>query len=491
MFPEDPNTRIDISLNLSFNEFTAIASSVDIGRDIGYGEQSALVWWTWIRALKDAATMSCEDIADCIENDETVQAALIVQTNNTLVTGGYTPNPSTSTASDIVPISSAQQTENALEASVDCTSPAQNMAIARAVVRELHESMIDTFESLELATNAVEAANIATDGTPILGTLNNVTELADWYLETLQEFYEASYNQTAEDALACAIFCHLQDTCSLSLEDLISIYSAAGGQIPTDIDDLQAAITETINFTLNVSVATVATAHLFVLWLLRFGGGAFGMGGWNTIKNTIQTASTYEDFSYDVCDDCPVIEDPTTYWKMYLDFRLSKWNTIPVVWNGEPNDGSWRGDGWQYNVASITTLNVSFGLADLGAAFVISACASQSVRRGSDGSGSNDTFTASFWVNANFTGAFQNFNQSGNSQNTNDVRMGSINALNATAYRSVYFRSRVQENALFSTAMLRVYSIVIWGKPNAGDVKPIGSVWAGNTLPTVVADLFP
>lgn len=449
-------------------------------------------------ALTDAyaecgGTMTCEEIADCIETSVDVQDALSTHTNNTLISGGFTPNPSASTASDIKPISTAQQQQNALAIDVDCASPAQNMAIARAVVRELHEAMVDTFESLELATNAVEAANIATDGTPILGTLNNVTELADWYLETLQEFYQASYNQSTEDDCACAIFCHLQSTCSLSLEDLIGIYSGLGGQIPSNIDDFQAAITETINFTLNVSVATVATAHLFVLWLLRFGGGAFGLGGWNTLANTIQTASTYEDFSYDVCDDCPVIETPTTYWKMYLDFRVSQWGTESVVWNGAPNDGSWQSNGYAFNYSTATTLNVAYGHPDVfgGVAFVVKAVAQQSVRRGSKGNGTNDIASVNFYPNANYAGTVGTWGTGFITANTNDVRSGLINASAVTAFRSAHFRSRVFEAANTGNGVLRVYSAVIWGIPNVGNVKPVGSAWAGNILPATIADLFP
>lgn len=48
---DDPAQRVNVVLNLSLDEFVAIASAIDAGRDIAYGEASEAIWWLWTRAF--------------------------------------------------------------------------------------------------------------------------------------------------------------------------------------------------------------------------------------------------------------------------------------------------------------------------------------------------------------------------------------------------------------------------------------------------------
>jgi len=47
----DPDERVTVELQLSLNEYVALASSIDVGRDIAYGTESQYVWWLWTRAF--------------------------------------------------------------------------------------------------------------------------------------------------------------------------------------------------------------------------------------------------------------------------------------------------------------------------------------------------------------------------------------------------------------------------------------------------------
>ena len=47
----DPNERVVVELELSLNEYVALASSLDVGRDIAYGTESQFIWWLWTRAF--------------------------------------------------------------------------------------------------------------------------------------------------------------------------------------------------------------------------------------------------------------------------------------------------------------------------------------------------------------------------------------------------------------------------------------------------------
>jgi len=481
------DTPQDLKLTVTMSQYTALLSAALNGANRHYGENYIDVIYPLIKAGKNlAGNMSCDDIADCIETSESVLNALMQQ----LASQGFQQSPETTSASNVKPLPASITDQTMLPVDYDCSTSENNMAIARAIVRELHETVLDLLESVEYATNAAEAANIATDGVPIVGTLNNVLELADWLLESLTELYQASYTQAVEDEIACAIFCYLETDCSLSLNELIDIYESVGGELPPDMSSLESAITGLVDIPLSAGVVTVAVAHCWVLWVLRFGGDFAGIKGWKSIENLVRSSATYIDVSYEDCG-CTT-ETPTLYWKIEYDFRNgAKFNTATTTWNGSPNDGAWVGNGYQHNAVNVSTTNIAFGIADLGAQYNVVGHSSRQVRRGGDGSGTNDISTYFFYPNASYGGTAVSFgNTGGISTNTNDFEHGTVNPFSTVLARSIQWRQRVQENASLPTAMLRCYAIVVWGEAGVGDTKPPYAVWAGNTLPATHNELW-
>lgn len=66
----DSDARVSVTLTLSLNEYVALASAIDVGRDIAYGQASLAVWWLWVRCIN---TMDfCEQVDNCIANDPDV-----------------------------------------------------------------------------------------------------------------------------------------------------------------------------------------------------------------------------------------------------------------------------------------------------------------------------------------------------------------------------------------------------------------------------------
>jgi hypothetical protein len=441
----------------------------------------------------EVETMSCEDIANCIETEETVQNAITEAIQNE----GYIPDATTNLSDDEPPptISQADKDKNLLpeELVSDCTGqPELAMGLAREVVREMNENSEDLLELLEYATNTLEAwANISSN---IPAALTNVITVAldwvDWLLETFGELYEAAYTQSVEDELACAIFCHIMDNCSLSLTDLQTIYGneASIGTPPS-------GLIETVEFIYDIAVSAdkiaVAAFHYQLISLMSWGKIAALSP---VYFKSLLAATVGADYSYeDLCDDC-VSPSPTTYWAIVHDFRLGAQNgtTVAIV-NGSNNDGVWTGDGYTVNLTPVaSTLNANFGITDLGAQYVIRAMATKSVRRGSDGNGTHDFASGVIFANANYAPtALNNFAQAFITLNTNDVTTGVISPSASTVARSVQWRSRVNEATnSASQKMLRVYQCAVWGLAGAGNTKPPRAVWAGNSLPATVAELF-
>lgn len=435
--------------------------------------------------------MSCIDVADCIGSEAAVQQAI----TETVTNNGFAPNPETDIANSapIPTVTNEAKTANLIgDIAENCQdNPQILMGIARAIVKELNESTEDFFEVIEYATNAAEATAMASDLIPYAGkVVSSAIEYFDWVLETMMETYQGSYTQTVEDELACAIFCHMYDNCSLSIEDLVNIYENEGSiTIPPPDTDLDAILTFATETSLSLGKTCVAIFHYQILKMLSF--GAFAGLSVVYLKSIIQTNVSAADYTYEDLCDC-VTETPTTYWKMVFDFRISQYGTTVIA---GANNGVWVGNGYQYNVGtSGTTLMQTFTglIADLGATFKMVASANYSVRRGSGGNGTDDITQTRIYPNANYSGTYATLaSQGGIAENSNAVLRGFISTPPAgVSGRSIALLNRVQEAVNSTSGMLRTYRVAIWGEANAGNVKPPLSAWAGNSLPATLPGLF-
>jgi hypothetical protein len=430
----------------------------------------------------EGAGMSCLDVANCIETDESVQGAI----TETITNDGFTPNPDTDMDTTPPPsLSTVKKSMNLLPASLDCElQPQIAMGLARAIVSELHQSAEDFFELIEYATNAAEGLAMATEQVPIFGkAISGALEFMDWVLETMAETYLAAYNQSVEDELACMIFCHIMDGCTLSIDDLISLYENKGSITVPPANDLQAILTFAIETPFSPDTVCVAVFHYQVLRFMSWGSlGGFSATYLQSLLNNNVSAS---DYSYeDLCDECAT-ETPTDYWRLYIDLRISNVGTDPLV---SVYDAGYVPDP---NVVNTVT-DATFKITDLGNQFYIAAVALRQVRRGSIGSGSNDYISWNVYGGANLTGAVSSYNStSGININTNDLENGRINDLSSWATRSIAVSSRVARSTASKLGYLRTYELVIWGKPITPDTKPPRAQWVGDTLPLTIPELFP
>jgi len=315
----------------------------------------------------EVGEMSCLDVADCIETDETVKQAIV---DNVLNQNGYTPNPETNISTDeplptLTPAESAQELLPDGLAS-DCTGqPQLAMGLARAIVKELHESAEDLLETLEYATNTLEAWENIAGSLPsnMTSVINIALGWVDWLIETFQELYQAAYTQDVEDELSCAIFCYIMDNCSLSLDALQGIYQSEA-TIGTPPDGM----IETLEFIYTTAVAAdkiaVAAFHYQILRLLAWGKVTFVTAPY--IKSLLASIQN-SDYSYqDLCEDCPQDETPDTYWRLAFDFRISAQGWVPVTGSGFY--GATYNQGWETPIPTLVTGQTGVDIAynDLG-----------------------------------------------------------------------------------------------------------------------------
>jgi len=358
-FPVDPDEKIDVVFNLSFNEFTAIASSVDIGRDIGYGEQSTLVWWTWIRSLIGigGVPVTCEDIADCIETDIDVQNAIATNENillQNLMTNANNGinNPAVEADTDTI---NTLQTQGAIGTEKDteikelpnCNLDMLWAGIRDGIVQRLDDNARSVLEFLVAKADIGERATALIGAIPIFGSmakavLDAMVELAPDMLN-LFESYSSIGNM---DEIACEIFGLVCSECRYpTYDEIFQYYASAGITGFTDIDDLVIAAATDLLFG-STELAALAFYHTMIayeLLVLYMGSKFYGHSGTSAM---ITMASLGEDFANDnwelLCDSCN-----ESYQIFTWDYTQQQYNSVRAT-GFSTNSGTWiSGKGWR------------------------------------------------------------------------------------------------------------------------------------------------
>lgn len=255
--------------------------------------------------------MSCDDIADCIETDDAVRAAI------NEIAGKQTTPGGTSVPGQRMPDAKWTETLNPTETCDLNVLWAQCSQFVDYVV----SAGTDVFEILETYSNAVEAAQFI-EMAPFIGTLvdeaqiDQVLQFIDWSLETIQEVYAAADTQPNRQEIACAIFCACQSDCEITLERAWDAINARSGGVfdPSSLNSTESLLTAAI---------TIASSAEFPLevWMMVVLGlgrtmGYLGVQGINQTLNIILLAAV-NDANDDwllLCDDCPA----ETQWLPYL-----------------------------------------------------------------------------------------------------------------------------------------------------------------------------
>lgn len=205
----DPDERIIVTMELSLNEYIALATSVDVGRDIAYGDNSLYIWWLWVRSINSMSI--CDYVADCIENSESVKNALLANEQQNI---GYN-----SPASNL--ISNSTSLINPTDCDYD-----EIWGNAVALWSNINKTNIDALEVLKTETNKLAVLADAISAIPVLGSLpvdeaiNFIDQVATWSLEN----YESALTVELETQITCDLFCLMKENCEFSFEQLFQYF---------------------------------------------------------------------------------------------------------------------------------------------------------------------------------------------------------------------------------------------------------------------------
>jgi hypothetical protein len=261
--------------------------------------------------------MSCDDVADCIENDAGTQAALAA-----IVSSQTTPG---TTATPGQPMTPGQYNANLTP--TDNCDPDVFWAQCSQLVDYTISAGKDILEKIEIYTNALEAAQFI-EMVPILGTIidevqiDQFLEFADWTIEVATEIFDAADTQINREAIMCAIFCAQKDSCEITIQRLWEIENERLGGIldPASITTVEGLLSTMIALGTNPALP-LDVWFTFVIAMAKI-AGYFGIKGIDQSLNLILKLAE-NDANNDwelLCEDCP--DDPGVgSWRIFTEYN--------------------------------------------------------------------------------------------------------------------------------------------------------------------------
>lgn len=357
-FPPDDDEKINVVFNLSLNDFIALASSIDVGRDIAYGEFSDNVWRMWCKALLGTIMVNCEDIADCIDTSEAVQDAIATNQNIILQNA---MNIANSGIGDIPAIDAATSTINntpfaagstgivdePIKELENCDLNALWAGIRDGIVSRLDDNARSMLEFLVTKADLAERATALIGAIPIFGSMAQA--VLDQMVEAAPDMLNlfSSYSSIENmDTIACEIFGIVCAECRYpTMEEVYSYYATFGITGMNDLENIVISAATDLLFG-STELAALAFYHTMIsyqLFILLLGSKFHGATGSQAI---VRMATLGEDFANDnwtiLCDDC---NEPYAIWEWnfatqgqgesYVDSAITTVTNKPVFIAGK------------------------------------------------------------------------------------------------------------------------------------------------------------
>lgn len=344
----DNDEKITITMELSLNEYVALANCIDVGRDIAYGNASLNIWWVWVRSY---VSMSfCDQLDNCVITNATTQTTI----NNMLQSSGIV-NPDT-----IEPI--APQMDNRLplaERNEEVNTPPtacdldELWAGILEIVTRLNEIGLDFLQDIVAYNDKAERIANIIDIVPLFGDIaaDVITVFSDVAPDLLNAYLAHSSQQVLEDT-ACALFELVCDECRYpTYQEIFDHYASAG---ISGIDDIaNYGVTALMDFMIgsnNLANAVVwYTMNASVLYTLYLGGTFLNRRGLKWLSIWANIGEESPSNAWDIlCDGCG--ETCITY-----DFLTSDGGFIPFVLIHNTAFGIWQnGVGWTSEVRNLS-----------------------------------------------------------------------------------------------------------------------------------------
>lgn len=329
---EDTSEIVSIRMDLSLDEYVALATAVDVGSDIAFNEDAIWIWDIWTKAFR-GATMTCEDVADCIETSEAVQDAIILSNGNSNdLYGNINPDSLTpsGTEAEIMdtrfPPSDRSQNAAQLE---DCNLD-ELWAGIYFMVQKLDETGRDWLEQAVASGDKWQRAASIVRNIPIVGSLASTAleQLAE-VAQDILNLYNAYSTEAAMQEIACDLFEMVCESCRYpTFQEIIDYYRANSTITTTNVAEisLKALVDFLVGSSLAIAQLCYHTVIMFVLWTLYIGSTFVGLRGARWISIWLDNGEEYANDEWQVlCDGCGTVH--YFYEVSFLDGDMHGWAT--------------------------------------------------------------------------------------------------------------------------------------------------------------------
>lgn len=250
----------------------------------------ARMWLEAYAATDWGGCMSCDDVADCIENDQGTQDAI----NNVYNQYGVG-----------VPMPGNVSGQNIGGTIIDC-NPDELWGAVNELVESMNQNNIDAQETIEVISNVAESLAALVAGIPIVETLP-IDDAINWFqsmwTDTLFEVYVANDTDGYRDDLKCDLFCLARDNgCVLTVDMLYLYFSNRVGAV--DLGDFAAVIAY---LTTGVWIGTQVndTFYLTQVAAMKWGNQFFDITGLYPLEVYMALGANNPDPDWEIlCTEC-------------------------------------------------------------------------------------------------------------------------------------------------------------------------------------------
>ncbi len=348
---QDPDEPVSITLNLSLNEYVALASCIDVGSDIAYGDNAIYLWWLWVRSVNSMAF--CEQVDDCIETNVATQVAI----NNILLSTGIV-NPDS-----IQPITPEMETRFPdAERATDVSNPPPTCdkdelwSGILEIVTRIDELALDFLQDIVSFNDKAERIANIIDIVPLFGDIaaDVITVFSDIAPDLLNGYLAHQSQQVIEET-TCTLFELVCNDCRYpTYDEFYDHYASAGITGMEDI--LSYGITALMDFMIgsnNLANAVIwYTLNTGVLYTLFLGATFANRRGtkWLSIWANIgeESPSSAWEVLCDGCEDVNCIE---------YDFTVSDHSFVVWTTGNRPFGVYVPSVGWQCTWNSVSSID--------------------------------------------------------------------------------------------------------------------------------------
>ena len=208
-----------VVIPLTGREITRLVSCIEYGADLLYPDAANEIYYSFVKGLE--CSMLCDAILEqCLSSPEFAVAISAAMSNAGVLNGTGASTPTAANVGQVL-----------YSLGEGCTD-AERYGICYGIVDILNQASVDFLDVVATITDEVDFAVELARAIPLVGQfVATGLQIAAFLIDHCISLYLAAYNTTSHEAIACAIYCEVGDSCDITLEHVMNGYSA----ILTDI----------------------------------------------------------------------------------------------------------------------------------------------------------------------------------------------------------------------------------------------------------------